>query len=260
MRHPGHLALLLLLAPAVAAAQDTISTDRPGLGFSAATVPTGAFQVELGLPAVAWSSGGGTSVRTIDFPALARLGLTRGIELRLGSPLLGVEHATSAGRGATTTGFGGVEVGLKVALPAAGSRPALALVPSVVVPIGDPRFAGERATYNLNGVAAWGLPAGLGLTTVAGISRVPADGSDYDTRGSLVAALGRALVPGLGGYVEAGLFPGPGPDPAYAGAGLTRLLSRSVQVDAFVDRGLGGGAADWLFGAGLSARWGGRRP
>jgi hypothetical protein len=247
---------LLALGAQAASAQETISTDRPGLGFGTSTVPAGAFQVELGLPAVGLSSNGEADARLINFPGLLRVGITESLELRLGSTLFNASTLEVGGVEQTTDGFGAVEMGAKLGFSAGEGGPALALIPSVIVPV-DEDFSGNRAAYTLNGVAAWSLPAGFGLTTVAGLAINPDGEDDYATSHTLVGVLGRSLAERLGGFVEAGLYPTPdAADPAYVGGGLTYLLTDLVQLDAFADVGVSSDAAsDLLFGVGASVRF-----
>jgi len=254
---PALLTALLAGTAGVAAAQGTIATDRPGLGFGATTVPVGAVQLELGVPGVASTSSAGGSARLINFPALLRVGVTPWAELRLGSPLLDFSHAVAAGQTENANGFGGLEIGAKLSWAPGAHAPVLAAIPSVILPVGDSRFVGDRSSYTLNGVAAWSLPDGFGLTTVAGIIRAPLGDAGHTTNGNLVAVLGRSLTTQLSGYVEAGDFPtSAGPAPAYVGGGVTFLAGRLVQLDTFVDRGVTDAASDWLFGLGASVRLG----
>ena len=244
-----------LVAPSVARAQGTIATDRPGLGFSAAVVPAGAFQLEAGLPAVAIGRSKGTRTTLTNFPALVRAGLSRGVELRVGSTLYNSQRTTLPEGSERASGFGAVEVGAKLSFGIRGTD--VALIPSVILPVGDSRFGVDRTGYTANAIAAWSLPAGFGLTTVAGLALTPAEGGSRTTTGALIAVLGRGLTDRLGGYVEGGLYPTPDlSDPAYVGAGGTVLVTRLFQVDAFVDRGLGPAAPDWLFGLGAAVRVG----
>lgn len=245
---------LLALGAGAAAAQETIATDRPGLGFSALTVPAGALQVELGLPAIALDGDGGADARLVNFPGLVRYGVTESLELRLGSTLFNSFTVESGGARETAEGFGAVELGAKYAFSAGGGGPALALIPSVVVPV-DEDWSGDRVAYALNGVAAWSLPAGVGLTTVAGVAAIPEGEDDHRASYALAAVLGRSLAERVGGFVEGGWYPTAGAgDAGYAGGGATYLLTDVVQVDAFVGRGLTDASTDWLLGVGAAVR------
>jgi hypothetical protein len=244
---------LFVLSAGPVAAQESIITDRPGLGFGTATVPAGTVQIETGFPA-AIAIDAGTDMRLINTPALVRVGVLRSLEFRVGSTLFNRTHVDVAGGTETTDGFGALEVGAKVAFPLSKRGPFLALIPSVLLPV-DRKFSGDRAAYTLNGVASWPLPSGVALTTVAGLAINPSGENDYATSGALVGVLGRSLAARVGGYIEAAWYPNPHlQDAAYAGAGVTYLLNNAVQVDAFVNHGLNAIATDWLFGLGAALR------
>jgi hypothetical protein len=246
-----------LLSAGALHAQDVIATDRPGLGFNAGTVPRGAVQVEVGLPAVALDAAGGADTRLINFPALVRIGITRRVELRAGSPVFNIARTEEGGISDTREGAGTLEVGAKIALRTAdGGAVPVALIPSVVLPVGDDAFAPDDPVYTLNGVATLPIDGAWSLTTVIGGSLARDAEDDYTPSGALVGVLGRALAERTSGYVEAGWYPASdAADPAYVGAGIAWLLAPLVQLDAFADRGVTDAASDWVFGAGASLRF-----
>ena len=247
------VALLWSVSPALAA-QATISTDRPGLGFSTATVPAGAVQVEVGAPAWSVTSDAGASVRVVTIPSVLRTGLGHGVELRVGSPVYTSTRVRLPGAPAQTTGgFGGLELGAKVS--ATVGRTALAVIPSAILPVGDRAVTGRRTAYTLNAVASWSLPSGIGVTGLLGGALVPSGASGYSKAGAVAGVVSHALTARSGGYVEGGWYPTQGGgNPAYVGAGITQLLAPLVQVDAWLDRGVSSAAADWLFGVGIAVR------
>lgn len=146
-------------------------------------------------------------------------------------------------------------------LDAGGAVPTVSLIPSAIFPTGSSRVGSSgSAAYTLNGVFGWDLPDGFGFTGVAGLNANPTPGSgggtDYTTSSAFIGVLSRPFGERLSGHAEAAVYPTPSsPDPTYTGAGVLYLLSDNVQVDAFFDRGLGGGATDWLFGTGISFRY-----
>jgi hypothetical protein len=241
---PLAVALALAAAPGTRAAE-TIATDRPGLAFSPRTVPRGSVQVEIGAPRLDDAPGLDAAV---GLDGAIRAGVTDRIEARASSTWYGRTPGAHGSDG--PTGVAGLRLGLKVgALD--GSRFALALIPEVVLPVGDDDLAGDRAAYSMN-VSA-GLPLGsAGLVLVGGAQANPVGGDDYETTGALVALLGRGVSGSLSGYVEAGAFPGPGEDAAYAGLGAAWLPSPRVQIDGFADFGLNGASSDAVLGLGLS--------
>jgi hypothetical protein len=230
-----------VLATALAApvaAQDTISTDRPGLGFNPALIAPGVVQVEAGVPAV--TTGEGTEL--YSFPALLRVGVTDRLELRAGTSLYDID----ADADADNVGFDTIELSAKVGvLDGSDGVPRLAVIPAVFIPTES-----GSASVSVNATAGWSLPSGFGLTTVAGIGV-----ADDEATFALVGVLGRSLSDALSAYVEAGMYPGPGDDAAYAGGGVALLVSPDLQLDAFVDLGLTDAAADVIAGTGVSLRF-----
>jgi hypothetical protein len=253
---------LLGLATLPAAAQEPapISTDRPGLLFSSLVVDPGTLQLELGLPQVSLVEGGGTEVRSASTPFVLRWSPGPDWELRLGGPLFTRVDVDFPGGETTDEGFGDLEVGAKWHLvDGAGSRPSFALIPSVVLPVGEEGFSAEEPAYLLNAAAEWGLPGGWGLAALAGGKRGETADGDAFAEWTLALALGRALPdPRWSAYGEVAAVDNdqPATDAAvYVGGGVKWLASPDLQLDLSFDRGLTDGAADWLAGFGLSTRF-----
>jgi hypothetical protein len=245
------------LMPRALAAQSVhgpISTDRPGLGFSTSTVPSGLVQFEMSVPSITTNDIAGVAERSLGFPALVRIGIARGLEARIGSPTYSTTRVTVDDVATTTDGFGGLELGAKVRVTS-GEGMSLVLIPSVSLPVGDDAVTTEPAGFTLNGVASWSLAGGAGLTTVVGAALLPDGTGDRVRSGSVAAIVSRALGDRTTGYVEAGWTTVEGgSNPVVAGGGLLFLINETLQVDAFVDRGVTDDAADWLFGVGIAVR------
>lgn len=241
-RYLSTVALGVLVFATGARAQ-TISTDRPGLGFSPATVPAGVIQFELGTPSLGFPGSSGDPDVALD--AAVRAGLFPHVELRAST-----QYAARTAGGDGPTGIAGVRAGFKIGVPTGGPL-SFALIPEVVLPVGDADLVPDRAAWSL--VAAAGIPVGeLGLTVVGGAERDPVGATDHATNGLLALVLGGALARDLSGFVEGALMPGPGDDAAYAGAGATWLLTPRLQLDAFLDVGVNDAASDALTGVGIS--------
>jgi len=245
------LPFLLLLAPGyllavpVASAQETISTDRPGLGYNPTTISPGIFQVELGTPSASASEAGAANVQTFSFPAALRLGVTDALELRLNTSVYDIAQTEIADETESEgqAGFDVLEAGVKLNFAAQAGFDA-AVIPSIFIPT-----EGGPVTVSGIAVAGWSLPNAFGLTTAAGAAVTSGDVS-----GTFVALLGRGLTDRLGSYVAAAAYPADGATPVFAGAGLTLLLTPDLQLDAGFDRGFSEGAGDWLFGLGIAFR------
>lgn len=238
--------LIVLALPAGATAQATISTDRPGLGFNPVAVPTGRLQVELGLPRLDYQ--GTTDDPALGVDAALRWGVLPGIEARLATTWYGRTPGVAGGDG--PIGMAGLRTGAKVDL-ASASGINLAVIPEVVLPVGNEELAGDRAAWSLNGVA--GIPVGsASLVLVGGAQWNPVEDDRYQATGLLVAVLGHGLTGNTSGYLELGALPSAGDDPAYAGAGLAWLPASGIQLDAFLDIGLTDAASDAAVGLGIS--------
>lgn len=230
--------LLALAAPL--AAQDLV-TDRPDQTESALTVPRGLFQFEAGVIAEAGDQ------RTIG-AALLRIGLHPRIEARIGFD--GWRDVGPA------DGAGDVTLGAKLALTAPDAPWTLALIgtgslgtgaaglaadgidPEVRVALARP--LGERLSLGLNGGVFW---TALGATTRADAL--------------YTAVVGASAAPGVGLFVESyGTLPvsDGGAATHLVDAGVTVLLTPTVQLDGSAGLGLSDTAPDWFVGFGVSLR------
>lgn len=258
------MTLALALAAGSAAAQShgaapaSIATDRPGFMFSSLTVGRGTVQFEAGLPAVTQVDGDGFDLRTTSFVGLLRVGFAEDLELRLGGPVYSLlETDFDLDDSIDDEGAGDLEVGLKWhLLDGQGARPSLALIPSVILPVGEEGFSAEEPAYLLNLAAEWTLPSGTGIAALAGIKRgeLPGDTFLEETLGLCAGRTFGAWSP----YGEAALvtsdLPG-SPSAGYVGGGVKYLVTHDFQLDINFDRGVTDDAADWLFGFGLSGRF-----
>ena len=261
---PGTTFFIFLIAASAAhaqapAASDPINTDRPGILFSIPTVKPHVLQVELGLPLVTIDNGGGTDFRSTSLVALVRYGLTDKLELRLGSPVYPETRVTSGGSRFTNHGFGDVEVGAKWRpVDNAGARPSLALIPSVIVPVGEKGFSAERPIYQLNTMAEWALTKDWSLDALAGYLNGPSGGGRYGQE-TFAVLLGRSLPsPKWSAYGEAAYVATDldgANDSSFLGGGMKYLVSNDLQLDLSFDRGLTADSPDWLLGLGLSIRF-----
>ncbi len=239
--------------------QAPIATDRPGLLLSSPTVGRGVFQVELGLPSVVLNESGETDVRATSLVALLRYGIGDDFELRLGAPVFN-EVRTDFGPFRTTDrGYGDLEVGAKWRVfTNEGSRPAFALIPSVILPTGEEGFSAEDPVYQLNTMSEWGWTGGWGLSVLAGYLNGPS-GDDRYNQETFAVLVSRSLpstpwnLYGEAAQVFTDLDGAD--DSSFLGAGVKYLVSNDVQLDLSFDHGLTDGAPDWLFGLGLAARF-----
>jgi hypothetical protein len=208
-------------------------------------------QAELGTPFAEVAA----ELSAVGMAGLVRVGIATRLELRAGMAWYLDRTLDTAQGDLSDDGVTDLEIGAKVLLTDGSSRaPALVLIPSVTLPTGSTGFGAERAAFDITAAAGWSLPANTGLTTVAAIAWTPDDAENYATSGLLAAVLATSLGERWGGYAETAYLPAPGDDALYAGGGLTLAVSGRVQLDASVDRALGGAGTDWLFGLGTSFR------
>ena len=131
-------------------------------------------------------------------------------------------------------------------------------MPTVTLPVGDGQFAASKTAFSTELDASFALGPTWGLGAYSALALSPGSGQDYLISGTLAAALSRSLTRQLGFYVEGGYLPAEqSENPAYAGGGFTLLVSPTAQLDVNIGREITAtGGADWLFGGGVSIRFG----
>lgn len=250
-------ALLLLAGRARAAdfADQTISTDRPGIPYGTSIVPVGHLQLETGLPTFENDSIANGHSLLLSTPTYLRYGVSDKFEVQLaGSPW---NHLTTTqfGHRQSVSGVGDIQLGAKYALTSGGGgAPALTMVGYVTLPTGNRYFTAGRPAYNLNAIAGWTLSGTTSLTTMISFTRSPVSGDRHADRGTLAAALSHSFTSRFSAYAEAGWFPGfsNASDTALAGGSMSYLVTPHVQVDGFFDLGLNHASANAVCGTGLS--------
>lgn len=253
------IALACTAVPAFAADEaDSIPeliTDRPDQTESSAVVPRGYLQLETGFT---YTEAGSRS-RTLEYPGtLLRIGLTEGLELRLGTTGFIAEFEPT-----DTTDFGDSEIGAKIYLwEEQGKVPEAALLASISVPTGESGVSSERFDpafrfsfshnltervglgYNLG--AAWeSVPSPSGRSTLSVFEYTLATGFDINDRlGSFIELFGSAP-----------LSANDDPEVSVDG-GATYLLRPNLQLDVAVGAGLNDNAPDWFLTSGVSVLFG----
>lgn len=226
-------------------------TDRPDATESALTVPVRTVQIEAGFVLGRESlTVGGMSGR-VEFldvaTTLLRYGLTRSVELRLGSAFRveTVRHEAGITR---VHGVNGLSFGTKIQLRRdAGVVPQAAVILSLAVPAGHDDLVSEHVEPGLVLAMAhvfsdfWGFSYNLGgYWGEAGRFNLLYTGS-----------LGMSFTERLGGYVE--VFGGSERRVFFDG-GVTYLLAASLQLDSSAGFALTEGHLDRFVNVGLSVR------
>lgn len=111
MKNLSFIIICLILLNTVNVFSQELITDRPDQTESSVTVPAGSLQIETGI-SLSYDEVDYISVRNIVVPAsLFRLGITKGIELRIGS-----QFESYKAKAESVDGIGDIEIGAKVQL------------------------------------------------------------------------------------------------------------------------------------------------
>ncbi|MBD1397768.1 transporter [Pontibacter sp. JH31] len=240
---------ILIALPGIAQAQEEgekISTDRPDQSQGPVVVPAKTFQLEAGY----FYQKQNSQVKTHAYPtALLRIGLVKGMELRLQSAWKDSVDASGAER--KTKGFGPLSIGTKVHLwEASGWRPEAAVLAMVVLPVGSRAFRPDNPEPQIILSLANELPWKTDLTYNLGYGR--ADGT---SSASYSATMARALTQKLTMYVEVFGSKAKGESAAHQGdLGLLYLLLPNLQLDVAAGRRLNKSAPHSFLASGLSVR------
>jgi hypothetical protein len=229
---------------------------RPGFTESRGVVPAGAIQFEGGYSFTADEADGLVS-RTSSAPgAVVRVGLDGRAEFRIAGT--GFIHQTlrSSLGGSALSGFGDVQLGLKIlALRERDTGVEIGVIPMVSIPSRvsavsscgyDPSLTVSVARALPKGFDAAGLVRGAWLTMSGG----------RETQYSGSVSVGHAMWGGWGGSVEVFTLS----DPVTSalqwnfGAAVASRLGRRVQIDLDLGHALNHPAPTWTFGAGFVVR------
>jgi hypothetical protein len=257
---PSTLVLLLcvwvgLPAPAPAQTPGEMVTDRPDQTESPVAVAPGYVQLELG-----WSYVEAGAVQLHSVPAtLARVGVVRGLEVRLG--FAGWRHLEAGGTEATQ-GAGPLGVGVKgELLRGQGLKPAVALLGELLLPTAAEGLGPTRVDPSVRVALAHVLSDAVSLSYNVGVAwrseRQESAESRTWTQGLYTLSLGVALGQRVGAFAEA-FGTVPLTDGSFAAhlldGGFTVLVLPNLQLDLSAGVGLDGDADDWFVGAGASLR------
>jgi hypothetical protein len=262
---PAVLSWLLLATVTPAFCANPIETDRPDYVESSSVVGRGLVQIETGMTFEQLDENG-VRTRTLTTPSLLRLGIGDTLELRLESDGFTRIHASGSADGGDTVGrthgFSDLSLGVKWRIQESDEStgaPGLAWLLHVDAPSGSSRLRGRGWRPSLRGVAEWDLPNDFSVGVMPGVvADETADGRAY-LAGIFAVTLGKAWTPNWHSFVEiAGQHLAAGSNGGSLvtlDAGVSRLLSDSVQVDAEISRTLTEAAPTYQVGAGISVRF-----
>lgn len=254
--------LLGLLGPGPGAfATEALVTDRPDQTESAAIVPAGSVQIELGWAReVDESSGVRAEVDGVP-GTLIRIGLVERVELRLGWTGWTDETVRAAGQTRDVSGSGDATVGAKVLLRrGSNGGPQVAVLFGTTVPTGDEDVTRDAhdPSFRISIAHDWTprLSVGYNVGVAWETEPDPVLGDETVAIGQYTVALGIGLRARWGAFVELyGDLPIEGGEPEHAfDGGVTYLLRPNLQLDLAAGVGLSDAASDWFVGLGVSFR------
>src|SRR5258706_1526117 len=145
-----------------------IAADRPGAANPTSVVGAGVVQLETALESIRQGALGEPRDGLLDFPTTLRVGGSGALEARLESPPL--SRLSPGGGGASVSGFSDVSLEVKWRVRGAGrgAAPALALLPTLVIPMGSDAFSAHDYQLGVTGLGDWtlGESGSLGLNLV----------------------------------------------------------------------------------------------
>ncbi len=228
----------------------TLITDRPDATESPNTVPVGYIQVETGAFYESFKENGVTSETYTYNTTLVRLGLLENLELRLGWDFSEVKLSD---QNTVLSGFNPLLLGIKTAIAKEkGALPDIGLIGHVFLPFS----AGKDYKPETTGVD-FRFSFAHTLSETSSLSyNIGAQWGDDSPEAAYIYTLayGLGITKKLGAYAELyGDLPENHSANHYWDAGLTYLMSDSVQLDATIGSSITDGQ-DILISGGLSFR------
>jgi hypothetical protein len=238
--------LLICLSPALVQAQ--VVSDRPDAAEGTTVLPRGAFQVEAGLAIERDRS----REYTRSTPTLLRYGAFETVELRLET-----EGRLSA---PAAHGMADMAVGAKWHLmDGENGEPAIALVGNIALATGARAFRGQGSRPSLLLATEWELSPDMSLSLMPGLVRDADDSGNHFVAGILAISLDKEWTEEFHSFIE---LSAPqiartryGGTQATVNAGVTYAVSKQLQLDTAVFRGLNKRTADLYWTVGLSTRF-----
>lgn len=244
------LAVSTILAPSAAAeagAQETIASDRPGIGSGSFVLPRGTIQLETGIE---YARSGAVDSYSLG-QALVRVGVPR-VEMQVFANSLVVRRG---GVGADPSSTGVQDVGLGVKAPLVRDAEAgfsLSIQGVVTAPTGSDALTADAWVGTVNALADVALGSRAGVGVNVGRAGIATDAANVTT---VIVTPAVSLGGGFGAYAGwAGAF-GADEDTHVAEGGVTYLPSADLQLD--LNGGWDAERDDWFVGFGIARRWAG---
>jgi hypothetical protein len=255
------LALAAMAAGAARADDEPIATDRPDFVESSDVVGKGRLQLETSL-AFERDRQGGVKTRLAGTPTLLRIGVAETWELRMETDGRLRLDTDSGGATVRERGWSDLSVGVKWHQrdgDEEAGTPGLAWLVHLDVDSGSGTFRGQGLRPSLRMVAEWELPGGWSAGVMPGLYRDRDEQGRHFVGAILAGVVGKSFTEKLRGFLELS-----GQQLASAGhggklitldTGLAYLLTRDLQLDVAVSRGINKNAPDLAWTVGLSARY-----
>ena len=256
------VAVMLMGGPAIAAhAEDeAITTDRPDFVESSDVVGRGRVQIETSIAGERQRQAG-LRARLTATPTLLRVGVSDTLEMRVetdGRLRLRSSDASGVYR---ESGWGDVALGVKWHQRDGDEEtltPGIGWLLHVDADSGSAAFRGDGWRPSLRMVAEWEFAGGWSLGLMPGIYQ-DRDPSGRYVGGIFAAVVGKSFTPQLRGFVEVSgqqlTSRRHGGQLTTLDTGAAYLLTKDLQIDIAVSRGITSAAPDFAWTLGLSARF-----
>jgi hypothetical protein len=255
------VAVLFMLPALAIAADDDIATDRPDFVESSNVVGKGRFQIETSFAADR-NQAEGIKDKAYATPTLLRYGVSDDWEVRLETD--GRRRATStdtaSGVRFTESGYGDVSLGVKWHVADQnGSSPSVGMLAHVDLDTGSAPFRAQGKGASLRMVAEWELANDFSLGMMPGVVWQVNDAGERYTSGIFGIVVGKGWTDEFRSFVEYSseqiAHVRDGGTSSSLNAGVAYLLTRSVQLDTALSRGLNSRTPDWSWTIGLSMKF-----
>jgi hypothetical protein len=250
------------MLPAFAiAAEDEIATDRPDFVESSNVVGKGRFQIETSF-AVDRNKADGIKDKSYSTPTLLRYGVSEDWELRLETD--GRIRATTtdiaSGTRSTESGYGDLSLGVKWHIADEnGASPSMGVLAHVDLDTGSAPFRAQGKGGSLRLAAEWEFADDWSLGVMPGLAWLPNDNGDRHLTGIFGIVVGKGWTEQLRTFVEYSdekiARARDGGTISTLDVGAAYLLTKTVQLDTALSRGLNSRTPDWSWTVGLSMKF-----
>ena len=231
--------MLVAGSAAVAAEDDQISPDRPGIAESSDVVGRGRAQIEVGVQRESRNEGI-RRTRTLLVPALFRFGASEKVELRIeGDTYTREKSSQPPGPGERSEGMAPTSIGLKARLTDAfgGAQAPAAVIARLFPRSGTGAFKSAHATGDVRLVADWEIAPQWTFNPNIGIGAYEDDEQQRYTTGLLAATLEYQASQAVKLFIDSGVQSRErrhGKTGAMVDLGATYLVSRDTQLDVSI--------------------------